>query len=99
MPKKKIMRKALEIYGSSAQIDMVIEEMSELTKALLKYRRAIKSPAAYDYEKIKSNIAEEIADVEIMLAQCKMIFECSAEVENFKSIKLLRLQNRLETEK
>ena len=87
MNSTEIMRKAIETYGEEAQTDMVIEEMSELTKALLKYRRAMKSPAAYDYEKIKSNIAEEIADVEIMLAQCKMIFECSAEVENFKNIK------------
>ena len=87
MNSTEIMRKAIETYGEEAQTDMVIEEMSELTKALLKYRRAMKSPAAYDYEKIKSDIAEEIADVEIMLAQCKMIFECSAEVENFKNIK------------
>ena len=36
-------KKAIEIFGKESQIDMAIEEMSELTKALLKLRRAVKS--------------------------------------------------------
>lgn len=51
-------------------MDMAIEEMSELTKALLKERRneAVHRDALID------NILEEIADVTIMLNQLHAIF-------------------------
>ena len=35
-----VLERAVKTYGSLAQTDMVLEEMSELTKALLKLRRA-----------------------------------------------------------
>lgn len=39
----KILERAINTYGAYAQVDMAIEEMSELTKALLKHRRALES--------------------------------------------------------
>ena len=39
--RRKILLQAVLRYGEHTQVDMCIEEMSELTKALLKYRRAI----------------------------------------------------------
>jgi len=54
--------RALLSWGFDPQMDMVIEEMSELTKAILKYRR--------DPTEIRARyIAEEVADVKIMLKQ------------------------------
>ena len=35
-----ICQSALTFWGEEAQLDMVIEEMAELTKAILKYKRA-----------------------------------------------------------
>lgn len=59
---EKLCEKALLSWGFDPQMDMVIEEMSELTKAILKYRR--------DPTEIRAkHIAEEIADVKIMLKQ------------------------------
>ena len=37
--RKEIEGRAIRIYGEQPQVDMAIEEMPELTKALLKYRR------------------------------------------------------------
>lgn len=75
---------AIRIYGKSAQVDMAIEEMSELHVALLHERRGR-----------ENNIAEEIADTEIMLQQLEMIFDVSEEVETIKAEKLERLKERL----
>ena len=75
---------AIRIYGKSAQVDMAIEEMSELHVALLHERRGR-----------EKNIAEEIADTEIMLQQLEMIFDVSKEVETIKAEKLERLKERL----
>lgn len=69
-----ILEKAVETYGTESQVDMAIEEMSELTKALLKYRRALKGNTDISVSKAHSDILEEIADVEIMLDQMKIIY-------------------------
>lgn len=79
---------ALNTYGMREQITMVFEEMSELQKELCKYLRG-------DDAVTIANIAEEIADVEIMLAQMKLFFKCSAEVADWRKRKIDRLQRRL----
>lgn len=97
---KEIMQKAINTYGYNAQCDVAIEEMSELTKEILKYRRALaEQPPEWDGEVATSELAEEIADVEIMLEQLKMIFDCHNRVEIHKTYKLNRLRNRLEDTK
>lgn len=84
-----ILRKALETYGSLAQINMVFEEMSELQKELCKHLRGKDNLA---------EIAEEIADVEIMLSQMKYLFDCENTVKNYRQQKVERLAHRLEKE-
>ena len=37
--RKEIEGRAIRIYGENSQVDKAVEEMSELTKVLLKYRR------------------------------------------------------------
>ena len=82
-----VLQRALDTYGSAQQIAMVFEEMSELQKELCKYLRGKYSPA---------NIAEEIADVEIMLEQMKMLFCCTDDVRNERRRKVERLKDRLD---
>ncbi|MEE0100797.1 MAG: hypothetical protein U0I48_03555 [Acutalibacteraceae bacterium] len=92
--KPEVLKAAISTYGKEAQVDMVIEEMSELTKALLKYRRS-KNTTGIEYGKLRSNIIEEAADVLIMVAQIIIMFdkdgECQAEVD----YKVNRLYERL----
>ena len=89
---------ALDHYGIRAQVDMMIEEMAELTKALLKNRRD-------DVDKHFSvkNIREEIADVKIMLAQMEMVFDApknkkkyGPNVNEIVAFKVKRLAERIE---
>ena len=82
-----VLQRALDTYGSLPQIVMVFEEMSELQKELCKYLRGKYSPAS---------IAEEIADVEIMLEQMKMLFCCTDDVRNERRRKVERLKERLD---
>ena len=83
----KVLQRALDTYGSLPQIVMVFEEMSELQKELCKYLRGKYSPA---------NIAEEIADVEIMLEQMKMLYCCADDVRDGRRRKVARLKKRLD---
>lgn len=85
-----IYRAALETFGKSSQMQVAIEEMSELTKELCKHRRGRDNVEA---------IAEEIADVEIMLQQMVMLFDCSFTVDKFHWYKLERLAERIKEKK
>jgi hypothetical protein len=85
--RRDIMLRAIHRYGEAAQIDMAVEEMAELTKALCKVKRA--TPGATTTEVI-ANVIEEIADVQIMLDQLRLIFARSTdEVEEDKLRRLL----------
>lgn len=76
--------------GEAAQIDMAVEEMAELTKALCKVKRA--TPGATTTAAV-SNVIEEIADVQIMLDQLRLIFARST--DEVEEDKLRRLLGRL----
>lgn len=86
MTEKEICLKAIEKYGIEAQTLMVFEEMSELQKELCKHARGADNI---------NNIAEEIADVQIMLAQMILFYGIEKPVESFKHQKLNRLRFRL----
>lgn len=68
-----VLQECVNTYGAEAQVDMAVEEMSELTKALLKYRRK-EAQGSKDLETARENILEEVADVIIMLTQLIMIY-------------------------
>ena len=74
LPDPSVFEKCIELYGKDNQIDMAIEEMSELSKALLKERRARKRGTNSDIIYKQSDVVEEMADVIIMLTQLLMIF-------------------------
>lgn len=99
----KVMQEAIDHYGEESQLDMAIEEMSELTKAICKYKRAVKErerdichSTAKDVIFAKDDIMEEIADVLIMLEQMLMIFDCERRVSAIASKKIRRLKARID---
>lgn len=94
MTPKETMQKAINTYGVENQIIKTVEELSELSQALCKI---LTSKFTDDNSEISENIFEEIADVEIMLEQCKMMFKfkCDKDVSEWKQDKVKRLERRL----
>lgn len=91
--RQNILQTAINTYGIPAQEDMMLEEMSELTKAILKLRRlddSLKNKIAGDM--VKTHIIEEMADVQIMLDQMRIIY---GDTFDFEKCKLERLADRL----
>lgn len=86
MSEIEIYKAALKLWGPEAQTLMVFEEMSELQKELCKNARGKQN---------KTAIAEEIADVRIMLGQMATLHDCAEEVEEQKARKLERLEARI----
>lgn len=74
--------KAIRRFGYSAQMHMAIEEMAELTNALMKYER---DRTSY------RDIEEEIADVYIMLEQLTLMYSSKEDVDKIINQKLFRL--------
>ncbi len=71
-------KKILLHFGNKNQKKKVIEELSELIKAIIKDNR--------------KNIIEEIADVEIMLEQLKMIYLIDFhEIQSIKDEKIKKV--------
>lgn len=78
---------ALSRYGAQAQITMVFEEMAELQEALCRHLRGrVIMP---------EHIAEELADVGIMLDQMAILFELEDEVAQQRAYKVRRLRERI----
>lgn len=81
-----ILLSALTKWGAGMQTVMVFEEMAELQKELCKSLRG-KDNRGY--------IAEEIADVRIMLDQMVILHDCAEDVNVWRKVKLGRLEKRL----
>lgn len=87
-----VFRRCIRDYGAQPQVDVTIEEMSELTKALLKWRRAKGAePTA-----TRDHIIDELADVRIMARQMEILFQAEDEVERRIDFKVQRQWKRLE---
>lgn len=95
MEKEMIYKKALSKYGIELQMLVCIEECSELIKALTKYRRIGIDQEYEECGNIVKNIAEEIADVKIMIEQVTMALDIYSEVNLQQMFKLERLEHRL----
>lgn len=81
MNEKDIYQAAIIEFSENAQKVKTIEEMAELTQALIKEILNGKG---------SSNAEEEIADVEIMLEQLKMMYDPRV-INEYKKFKLKRL--------
>ena len=76
-------------------IDLAIEEMSELIQALSKHKRLLQEDKTLRVDKteIRENIKEEIADVLIVLTKLRaMYFENNEELTNYILNKLRRTE-------
>ena len=87
-----LLRRFICMYGTQPQIDMTIEEISELTKALLKWRRG----EGAELRAARDNIVDEIADVRIMCRQMEILFQAEDEVERRINFKIQRQEKRLD---
>ena len=86
-----ILERAIKVYGEEHQLTVTIEELSELTKEICKYRRGIGNRDA---------LIEELADCYIVLEQIELIFNItSEELHNITIKKLNRLEERIDTHK
>ena len=81
-----IFQKALDTWGGDAQSLCLLEELAELQDALCKHKRGRRTTA---------DIAEEIADVGIMLDQMKLYFRVEEEVKAQRARKTARVEERL----
>jgi len=93
---KNVYAKFIDKWGEDAQIDMCIEEMAELTQALLKLRRHNK----YGYKpnmtlQFIANLTEEVADVQFMLNQMKVFVMKESYIEQLQE-KLYRTIGKIE---
>ena len=83
-----ILNGAIDTFGIGSQIDMAVEECSELINALEKYRRGrVGVP----------EVVTEIADVQIMCAQLEYMFAGDSKIVDAERMrKMDRLRGRIE---
>ena len=81
--RREILEAAIGAFGRATQFRKAIEELSELIRALARMN---------DQE----NIAEEMADVRIMLDQLEMILGNHDRVREWEYRKLARLKDRVQ---
>ena len=93
-----VLNKAIDKFGTSPQIDKAIEEMSELTKPLLKERYARMTD---NHNEAIDNVCEELADAVIMLNQLEIIFTeryhafSREDLQKVVNFKIERLRSKL----
>lgn len=92
MNRNKILHAAVETFGRDSQMMMMVEEMSELTKAISKFFRATSAGDEQAVDAAEMSIREEMADVQIMLDQMKIMFGYTNMQERKK---LVRLEKRI----
>lgn len=85
-----IFQKAIDTFGKASQLWMLVEETGELFQAINKYLRG---------KGTTEHIAEELADVNIMLYQAALIFGVSSEMVRFREAKVKRLEEILNQDK
>ena len=98
----------ISYYGADKQLKYFQTEVFELAEAIISYECAVdsnhihncKCPICYDLESFKNHIAEEIADVSVMLAQFQYYFRIKTEdVGAIMESKINRQLERIEQEK
>lgn len=91
---------AVSHYGEQHQVVKAVEELSELQKELSKFVGYCMDGAFVNNVELKqrmlARITDEMADVNIVMEQLKMIFGNGVSVEQVVERKLLRLRARME---
>lgn len=81
-----VLTEAVSTYGADAQEWVFVGEVGELLDAIADHKRG---------RATRDNIAEEIADVEIMLEQMKIIYKIKGSVSFWRYKKIARLAENL----
>ena len=87
-----IYKRAIDVWGIESQSNVMVEELAELTFALMKMRRSgtdEQMVVRYD------NVCEEIADVRLMLNQMEHIYNKDT-IDNYYKEKKERTIKKLE---
>lgn len=82
---REVFKKALDTWGKDVQLNMLQEECAELIAAVNHLRRGRATEA---------EVCAEIADVQIMLDQMKLVFS-SEDIEGIYNFKVSILKGRL----
>lgn len=90
---KQLLERVITANGMNNQLDVAIEELSELIQAICKIKR--RDSLSNESFAVKGNLAEEMADVEIILAELKLLFDNEDDVKEWENYKLDRLEKRL----
>ena len=85
-----VFKDAIDFFGEDIQIDVAIEELSELIKELCKHKRGCGD---------KMHIAEEMADVKIILQELEIIFDNKHRVNSWYEDKKKRLERNIAIER
>lgn len=93
--REEVLQRARDTYGSSNQILVAVEELSELASVLAKFPRYdCPDTARAD---LHDRVVDEVADVLIVLEHVKSIFKLSSEeVHNRMGVKISRLERWLD---
>lgn len=90
MSSKKICKEALEVFGEKHQVKKCIEELNELAVALAHY---------LDGKDQIDHVAEEIADVEIMLQQMLLLLGCQSTADKYRTQKMESLVLKIKSKR
>jgi len=90
---KNEMKKIADFYGVGNQALKLIEECAELIQQVAKYRT--EAFVNTNADNSLTSVAEEIADVEIMIWQIKYLFRIGKDVEEKKKEKVKRQLERM----
>lgn len=86
MDRRELYEAARKKWGLAGQLTVAIEELSELQKELCKYLRGMGDLV---------HLAEEVADVEIVVEQVKQFLCLDDAALEYKAEKLNRLEGRV----
>ena len=94
MGNTQLAKEMINKYGENAQLDIVVEELSELIKEVIKYKRTNTHGELYELE----HMAEELADAYVVLDIVQAVLDTkgitSEDVEKIIDYKKSRTRKR-----
>ena len=93
---KEKIQKIADHYGLQHQLAKSVEELIELVQAIQEYSFKL---GMRDDEISTERVAEEMADVSIMLDQLQYLLECKETVDLYREVKIDRQIGRIKAEK
>ena len=90
-------RKIADHYGLIPQLNVATEELAELIQAIARFRR-VDERDMLELAIRKNLVAEEMADVEVMLAQIKYLMKTDERVEAVAKYEIDRQLKRMKKE-